>query len=65
MVAFRPLLVLSAVVAVLVSAVALPLLWNNWPTNAAVVGGALSWPVAVALAWLGQARHLKRADRAS
>jgi hypothetical protein len=62
-VVFRPLLLLSLVTAVLVSAIALPLLWHNWPVNAAVVGGALSWPLAVALAWFGQARHLARANR--
>lgn len=60
---FRPLLVLSLVIALVVSAIALPLLWHDWPTNAAVVGGALSWPIAVALAWLGQIRQVKRAKR--
>jgi hypothetical protein len=60
---FRPLLLVSLALALIVSAIALPLLWNSWPVNLAVVGGALSWPVAVALAWFGQARHLRRAKR--
>jgi ribosomal protein S27E len=57
---FKSLFVLSVVIALLVSAVALPLLWDRWPVNAAVVGGALSWPVAIAVAWLGQIRHRRR-----
>jgi hypothetical protein len=62
---FRPLLLVSLLIALVVSAIALPLLWNSWPVNAAVVGGALSWPVAVALAWFGQARHLRKLKRAA
>lgn len=60
---FKPLLLVSLVLALLTSAIALPLLWNSWPINAAVVGGALSWPVAVGLAWFGQIRHIQRAKR--
>lgn len=56
---FRPLFLLALVFALLVSAIALPLLWNHWPVNAAVVGGALSWPLAIGVAWLGQRRQLK------
>jgi len=56
---FKPLLLLSCVFAVVVIAVSLPLLWNRWPANIAVAGGAAAWPVAIAVAWLGQARQLR------
>lgn len=56
---FKPLLLLSCVFAVVVIAVTLPLLWNRWPANIAVAGGAAAWPVAIAVAWLGQARQLR------
>ena len=61
---FKPLFLFACVFAVVVTAIALPLLWNKWPANAAVVGGALSWPVGIAVAWLGQRRHLSK-QRAS
>lgn len=57
---FKPLFTLSLAFAVVVSAIALPLLWERWPVNAAVVGGAFAWPLAIGTAWLGQRRHLKK-----
>ena len=62
---FKRLFVLALVVALLISAIALPLLWNHWPINAAVVGGALSWPVAISVAWLGQRRQIKKLNATS
>jgi hypothetical protein len=60
-VVFKPLLLLSCVFAVVVIAVSLPLLWDRWPANVAVAGGAAAWPLAIALAWLGQKRQLRAA----
>lgn len=60
-VVFKPLLLLSCVFAVVVIAVSLPLLWDRWPANIAVAGGAAAWPLAIALAWLGQKRQLRAA----
>jgi hypothetical protein len=57
---FRPLALFTAALAVLAAAIALPLLWRQWPTNAAVVGGLLSWPAAVCVAWLGQKWQRRR-----
>lgn len=59
-VAFKPLFTLACVFAVVVTAIALPLLWNTWPVNIAVVCGAFSWPVGIAVAWLGQKRQLPK-----
>lgn len=56
---FKPLLLLSCVFAVVVIGVSLPLLWDRWPVNVAVAGGAAAWPLAIAVAWLGQVRQLR------
>ncbi|MCZ7608313.1 MAG: hypothetical protein M5U25_20175 [Planctomycetota bacterium] len=61
-VVFKPLLLLSCVFAVVVIAVSLPLLWDRWPANVAVAGGAAAWPLAIALAWLGQKRSVRPAQ---
>ena len=63
-VAFSPLLLLSLFIAVAACAISLPLLWNHWPVNVAIAGGALSWPVAVAMAWLGQVRQFRKIRQA-
>lgn len=62
---FKRLFFLALTIALLISAIGLPLLWDKWPINAAVVGGALSWPLAISVAWLGQRRHVKRMSTAS
>ena len=62
---FKRLFVLALVIALLISAIALPLLWDKWPVNAAVVGGALSWPLAISVAWLGQRRQVKKSGATS
>lgn len=61
---FKPLFFLACTFAFVVSVVALPLLWREWPANVAVVGGAFSWPLAIAVAWLGQRRQLRKSARA-
>ncbi|MCB9896010.1 MAG: hypothetical protein H6839_16370 [Planctomycetes bacterium] len=60
---FRPLLIFSCVVAAVVAALGLLLLRNHFPANVAVAGGALSWPLGVSVAWLGQVRHRKKLSR--
>ncbi|MCB9932362.1 MAG: hypothetical protein H6841_02970 [Planctomycetes bacterium] len=58
---FKPLLLLTCAVALVAICVSLPLLWNRWPVNVAAAGGALAWPLAVSVAWLGQARQRNKA----
>ena len=65
---FKSLFVLSCVFAVVVASLALLLLRNHFPVNIAVAGGALSWPLGIAVAWLGQfrqRRELSGADSSS
>ncbi|MBZ0137068.1 MAG: hypothetical protein K8I27_11915 [Planctomycetes bacterium] len=62
---FKRLFVLALAIAVIISAIALPLLWGRWPVNAAVVGGAFAWPLAISVAWLGQTRQIKKMNAAS
>ena len=64
LVLFRPLLILSCVIAVIVAALAMILLHGRYPADIAIAGGALSWPIAVCVAWFGQARQLKKMARA-
>ncbi len=60
---FPLLLIAASCIAVLVAALALILMRPISPATIAVAGGALSWPVAMAVAWMGQARYRRRANR--
>lgn len=62
---FKRLFTLALVIALVVTAIALPVLWNRWPVNAAVVGGALSWPLAISVAWWGQRRYIRKTSATS
>jgi hypothetical protein len=62
-VTFKPLFIFACVFAVVMTAVWLPILWHDWPTNVAVVGGAFAWPLGIAVAWLGQGRQLAKQNR--
>ena len=62
---FKQLFLLALGIAIVISLITLPLLWNRWPINAAVVGGALSWPLAISVAWWGQRRQIKKTNPAS
>lgn len=57
---FKPLFMVAVAFAVVVTAIGLPFLWSHWPINVALVGGAFAWPLAIAVAWLGQRRWLSR-----
>jgi hypothetical protein len=59
----RPMFIASAVVCV-IAAIAAVIFFHDkfYPMGVVVVGGALSWPLGLWVAWLGQRRQLKKAQ---
>lgn len=60
---FKPLLLAALAFAVVVAALALLFVRPLVPHAVAVAGGALAWPIAIAVAWWGQKRQLAAVAR--
>lgn len=60
---FKPLLLGALLFSVIVAALSFALVRPLVPHAVAVAGGALSWPVAIGVAWLGQLRQRARDAR--
>jgi hypothetical protein len=58
---FKPLVLIVLAVAVVIAGLALAFIRPMMPHAIAVAGGALSWPLAMTVAWWGQRRYLKAA----
>lgn len=57
---FKPLFVMALVFAVVAAVVAFVLVRPVVPHAVAVAGGALSWPLGIGVAWLGQRRQRRK-----
>lgn len=57
----RPMFLASAVVCV-IAAIAAAVFYHDkfYPMGVVIVGGALSWPLGLWVAWLGQRRQIKK-----
>jgi hypothetical protein len=62
---FPPVLLYTSAFALVTACVALVVVEPMLPNAVAVAGGALAWPLAIFVAWMGQKRHVRQIHKRS